>query len=145
LNSIQFIIDRDRSIGGVNNVPIEEEVEERSNRDLQTNQQEATTMAEEEGQSAAPLLEEIEKRTAGGRRRAYAVEGCPGCAVDRRKAANPGVPYGSFIYVWIVTLCTGTHISLSIAPRSYRMNKIARLLANNKLQIKLLACCCCYY
>jgi hypothetical protein len=99
-------------------------------------------MAEEEGQSAAPLLEEIKKRTAGGRR-TYAVEGCPGCAVDRRKAANPGIPYGSFIYVWIVTLCTGTHISLSIAPRSYRMNKIACLLANNNLQIKLLACCCC--
>lgn len=39
----------------------------------------------------------------------YYVEGCPGCGVERRKAANAGVPYGSFIYVWVVTLCTGTH------------------------------------
>ena len=54
----------------------------------------------EEGQSSAPFLEE-KQQTAG-------VEGCPGCAVDRRKAANPGIPYGSFVYVWIVTLCTGT-------------------------------------
>jgi len=42
------------------------------------------------------------------------VEGCPGCAVDRRKAANPGIPYGSFVYVWIVTLCTGTYAYLSV-------------------------------
>ena len=39
---------------------------------------------EEEGQSSAPLLEEKQPQTAG----------CPGCAVDRRKAANPGIPYG---------------------------------------------------
>ncbi|WVZ54624.1 hypothetical protein U9M48_005391 [Paspalum notatum var. saurae] len=46
----------------------------------------------------APLLETKEAA-------AY-VDGCPGCALDRRKAANPGIPYASFIYVWIVTLCT---------------------------------------
>jgi len=68
---------------------------------------------EEERQSSAPLLEEKQLQTAG----------CPGCAVDRRKAANPGIPYGSFIYVWIVTLCTG----ICLAPRSYR--NYYRLLA----------------
>jgi hypothetical protein len=75
-------------------------------------------MDQEEGHSSsssssAPLLE---KKTgvgggggagAGGGGMYYCEEGCPGCAVDRRKAANPGIPYGSFIYVWIVTLCTG--------------------------------------
>jgi hypothetical protein len=49
--------------------------------------------------SSAPLLEKV--TTA-----AY-WDGCPGCAVERRKAASPGVPYGNFLYVWIVTLCTG--------------------------------------
>jgi hypothetical protein len=42
----------------------------------------------------------------------YYVDGCPGCAVDRRKAASPGIPYANFIYVWIVTLCTGTYARL---------------------------------
>ncbi|XP_039802560.1 protein ZINC INDUCED FACILITATOR-LIKE 1-like [Panicum virgatum] len=69
-------------------------------------------MEEEEGQSSAPLLEE-KQQTAW-------VEGCPGCAVDRRKAANPGIPYGSFIYVWIVTLCTALPIS-SLFPFLYFM------------------------
>ena len=74
----------------------------------------------EEGQSSAPFLEE-KQQTAG-------VEGCPGCAVDRRKAANPGIPYGSFIYVWIVTLCTG----ICLAPRSYRnYYRLLALLASN--------------
>nr|CAB3488994.1 unnamed protein product [Digitaria exilis] len=48
-----------------------------------------------EQQSSTPLLEKT-------------IAGCPGCAMDRRKAANPGIPYGSFIYVWIVTLCTAS-------------------------------------
>nr|CAB3459278.1 unnamed protein product [Digitaria exilis] len=48
-----------------------------------------------EQQSSTPLLEKM-------------IAGCPGCAMDRRKAANPGIPYGSFIYVWIVTLCTAS-------------------------------------
>ncbi|VAH92833.1 unnamed protein product [Triticum turgidum subsp. durum] len=51
-------------------------------------------------ESSVPLLE---KKADG----VLYVEGCPGCAVDRRKAANPGIPYGTFIYVWTVTLCTG--------------------------------------
>jgi hypothetical protein len=63
---------------------------------------------QEEGHSSsAPLLEKKTAAPAGGGGMHYE-EGCPGCAVDRRKAANPGIPYGSFIYVWIVTLCTGT-------------------------------------
>ncbi|CAD6254948.1 unnamed protein product [Miscanthus lutarioriparius] len=62
--------------------------------------------------AAAPLLEktsaaaeaEAEASEAGGGY--YYVDGCPGCAVDRHKAANPGIPYANFLYVWIVTLCT---------------------------------------
>ena len=54
-------------------------------------------------ESSVPLL----AMKAGGV--PYYVEGCPGCAVDRRKAANPGIPYGSFIYVWVVVLCTGQY------------------------------------
>uniref|UniRef100_A0A453HQT9 Uncharacterized protein n=1 Tax=Aegilops tauschii subsp. strangulata TaxID=200361 RepID=A0A453HQT9_AEGTS len=53
-------------------------------------------------ESSVPLLE---KKADG----VLYVEGCPGCAVDRRKAANPGIPYGTFIYVWTVTLCTGQY------------------------------------
>ncbi|KAJ1274034.1 hypothetical protein BS78_05G032300 [Paspalum vaginatum] len=61
----------------------------------------------------APLLEKEEAKAA------Y-VEGCPGCALDRRKAASPGIPYARFIYVWIVTLCTALPIS-SLFPFLYFM------------------------
>ncbi|GJM88078.1 hypothetical protein PR202_ga04102 [Eleusine coracana subsp. coracana] len=71
--------------------------------------------AESESSSAsAPLLE---KKAATGGGAVYLVDGCPGCAVDRRKAANPGIPYGNFLYVWIVTLCTGN----LICPRRGRI------------------------
>uniref|UniRef100_A0A0E0MC63 Major facilitator superfamily (MFS) profile domain-containing protein n=1 Tax=Oryza punctata TaxID=4537 RepID=A0A0E0MC63_ORYPU len=53
---------------------------------------------------AAPLLEK--KGSTGGVGDGYCIEGCPGCGVDRRKAASSGIPYGSFLFVWIVTLCT---------------------------------------
>lgn len=66
-----------------------------------------------EGSSSAPLLEKA--ATGGG---AVYFDGCPGCAVDRRKAANPGVPYGYFLYVWIVTLCTGICCCHFHSPRS---------------------------
>lgn len=56
--------------------------------------------------AAAPLLEKTAAAAESGGGCCY-VDGCPGCAVDRHKAANPGIPYGNFIYVWIVTLCTG--------------------------------------
>ncbi|KAL6905682.1 hypothetical protein ACP4OV_003283 [Aristida adscensionis] len=55
---------------------------------------------QEEGEMSAPLLE---KKATGA---AVYFEGCPGCAVDRRKAARPGIPYGNFLFVWVVTLCT---------------------------------------
>uniref|UniRef100_A0ACD6A115 Uncharacterized protein n=2 Tax=Avena sativa TaxID=4498 RepID=A0ACD6A115_AVESA len=64
-----------------------------------------------EAESSVPLLE---------KKGVHYVEGCPGCAVDRRKAANPGIPYGSFIYVWIVVLCTAIPIS-SLFPFLYFM------------------------
>nr|CBX25240.1 hypothetical_protein [Oryza brachyantha] len=35
---------------------------------------------------------------------AYYHEGCPGCAVDRSKALNPGVPYLRFFHIWIIIL-----------------------------------------
>uniref|UniRef100_J3NB61 Uncharacterized protein n=1 Tax=Oryza brachyantha TaxID=4533 RepID=J3NB61_ORYBR len=63
-------------------------------------------MDEEDGRqrrqaAAAPLLE---KKTTTGE--GYCIEGCSGCAVERRKAGSTGIPYGSFLFVWIVTLCT---------------------------------------
>jgi hypothetical protein len=61
-------------------------------------------------ESSVPLLE----TKAGGAPR-YCVEGCPGCAVDRRKATDPGIPYGSLIYVWVVVLCTGQYSSITTA------------------------------
>ncbi|KAK3139261.1 hypothetical protein QOZ80_5AG0380370 [Eleusine coracana subsp. coracana] len=74
--------------------------------------------AESESSSAsAPLLE---RKAATGGGAVYLVDGCPGCAVDRRKAANPGIPYGNFLYVWIVTLCTALPIS-SLFPFLYFM------------------------
>lgn len=36
------------------------------------------------------------------------VENCPGCRMDRKKEENRGIPYKEFLYVWIVSLCTGT-------------------------------------
>uniref|UniRef100_A0A0D3GMZ7 Major facilitator superfamily (MFS) profile domain-containing protein n=1 Tax=Oryza barthii TaxID=65489 RepID=A0A0D3GMZ7_9ORYZ len=44
--------------------------------------------------SAAPLLE----------KKITYWEGCPGCAVERRKAENPGVPYLQFFHIWIIIL-----------------------------------------
>lgn len=55
--------------------------------------------------AAAPLLETEEKVAAYH-------EGCPGCAVDRRKAANAGVPYKEFFHVWIIILVSCLPISL---------------------------------
>uniref|UniRef100_A0A0E0DS26 Major facilitator superfamily (MFS) profile domain-containing protein n=1 Tax=Oryza meridionalis TaxID=40149 RepID=A0A0E0DS26_9ORYZ len=44
--------------------------------------------------AAAPLLE----------KKITYWEGCPGCAVERRKAENPGVPYLQFFHIWIIIL-----------------------------------------
>ncbi|XP_015698670.2 protein ZINC INDUCED FACILITATOR-LIKE 1 isoform X2 [Oryza brachyantha] len=77
-------------------------------------------MDEEDGRqrrqaAAAPLLE---KKTTTGE--GYCIEGCSGCAVERRKAGSTGIPYGSFLFVWIVTLCTALPIS-SLFPFLYFM------------------------
>ena len=58
-------------------------------------------MAGGEAEAAAPLLEE----------KVVYHEGCPGCAVDRRKALNPGIPYKQFFHIWIIILasCTSIH------------------------------------
>jgi hypothetical protein len=66
--------------------------------------------------AAAPLLEKtsaaVEQQSSSVAAEAegayYYVDGCPGCAVDGHKAANPGIPYAGLIYVWTVTLCTST-------------------------------------
>jgi hypothetical protein len=80
-------------------------------------------------QAAAPLLEK-KGSTGTGVDDGYCIEGCPGCVVDRRKAASYGIPYGSFLFVWIVTLCTGnslpsfilssTHTHMHHQSRSHR-------------------------
>ena len=54
-------------------------------------------MAGGEGKAAVPLLE---KKT-----EVY-FDGCPGCAMDRRKAENPGIPYVLFFHMWIINLVT---------------------------------------
>ncbi|KAL6905678.1 hypothetical protein ACP4OV_003279 [Aristida adscensionis] len=68
---------------------------------------------EGEATAAAPLLGK--KPGAAG----Y-FDGCPGCAVDRRKAANPGVPYKFFFHIWIIVLVSCLPIS-SLLPFLYFM------------------------
>jgi hypothetical protein len=46
-----------------------------------------------ESEAAAPFLET--------KPQVY-FDGCPGCAMELRKAANPGVPYRLFFHVWII-------------------------------------------
>ncbi|KAJ0985251.1 hypothetical protein J5N97_003607 [Dioscorea zingiberensis] len=46
--------------------------------------------------------------------------GCPGCQLDQRLEAKPGIPYLEFFYVWIITLCTALPIS-SLYPFLYFM------------------------
>lgn len=36
------------------------------------------------------------------------VDGCPGCAMDRKKAANKGIPYKEFFFVAVTTIASGT-------------------------------------
>ncbi|KAF8781328.1 hypothetical protein HU200_000553 [Digitaria exilis] len=65
-----------------------------------------------EAAAAAPLLEE--KPTA------VYIEGCPGCAIDREKAENTGIPYLRFFHIWIINLVVCLPIS-SIFPFVYFM------------------------
>uniref|UniRef100_A0A0E0LHT8 Major facilitator superfamily (MFS) profile domain-containing protein n=1 Tax=Oryza punctata TaxID=4537 RepID=A0A0E0LHT8_ORYPU len=60
-------------------------------------------------EAAAPLLE---KTTYW--------EGCPGCAAERRKAENPGIPYMLFFHIWIIILVSCLPISF-IYPFLYFM------------------------
>nr|CAB3453047.1 unnamed protein product [Digitaria exilis] len=55
------------------------------------------------GDGEAPLLER--------KPRVY-FDGCPGCAVERRKAENSGVPYWQFFHIWIIILVSCLPISL---------------------------------
>lgn len=61
--------------------------------------------------AAAPLLEKKET--------VYR-EGCPGCAVERRKTLNPGVPYKEFFHIWIIILVSCLPVS-SLFPFLYFM------------------------
>ncbi|TVU25849.1 hypothetical protein EJB05_28360 [Eragrostis curvula] len=63
-------------------------------------------------ETAVPLLE---KKPA-----AMYSEGCPGCAIDRRKAEFTGIPYMFFFHIWIINLVTSLPI-LSIYPFIYFM------------------------
>ncbi|KAF0909097.1 hypothetical protein E2562_031353 [Oryza meyeriana var. granulata] len=64
---------------------------------------------EEEVAAAAPLLEKTTN-----------LEGCPGCAAERRKAENPGIPYLQFFHIWIIILVSCLPISF-IYPFLYFM------------------------
>ncbi|KAF0907260.1 hypothetical protein E2562_015763 [Oryza meyeriana var. granulata] len=80
-------------------------------------EEEAGRRGRQAAESTEPLLE---KKATTGIGDGYCIEGCPGCAVDRRKAGSTGIPYGSFLFVWIVTLCTALPIS-SLFPFLYFM------------------------
>jgi hypothetical protein len=56
------------------------------------------------GETAAPLLE---------KKAAVYHEGCPGCAVEQRKALNPGVPYMEFFHIWIIILVSSMYLATS--------------------------------
>ncbi|GJM88077.1 hypothetical protein PR202_ga04101 [Eleusine coracana subsp. coracana] len=74
-------------------------------------------MAGGEGESAAaPLLEE--------KPQVY-VDGCPGCAVDRRKAENPGIPYKHFFHIWIIILVSCASYMLGRALTSTAWGMVA--------------------
>ena len=40
---------------------------------------------------------------------------CPGCEIDHLKDSNPGIPFKLLFYVWIVVLCAGNCLSLSLS------------------------------
>jgi hypothetical protein len=96
--------------------------------------------AEAAAESSVPLLEKKPGDVP------YYVEGCPGCAVDRRKATDPGIPYGSFIYIWVVILCTGEysiighHHRASPNLHSSSSRLIDGFLAENPIHQCLVAC-----
>ncbi|TVU25854.1 hypothetical protein EJB05_28365, partial [Eragrostis curvula] len=52
-------------------------------------------------ETAVPLLE--------NKPPALYSEGCPGCAIDRRKAEFKGIPYMFFFHIWIINLVSIHH------------------------------------
>uniref|UniRef100_A0A0D9WW66 Major facilitator superfamily (MFS) profile domain-containing protein n=1 Tax=Leersia perrieri TaxID=77586 RepID=A0A0D9WW66_9ORYZ len=58
--------------------------------------------------TAAPLLEKVYW------------EGCPGCAAEKRKEENPGIPYLQFFRIWIIILVSCLPITF-IYPFLYFM------------------------
>jgi hypothetical protein len=37
------------------------------------------------------------------------VDGCPGCAIERKKEANKGIPYKEFFFVAVTTVASGIY------------------------------------
>nr|CAB3490834.1 unnamed protein product [Digitaria exilis] len=68
-------------------------------------------MAGGEGEAEVPLLEKKPE---------VYFDGCPGCAMDRRKAENSGIPYVLLFHMWIINLVTCLPLS-SIFPYLYFM------------------------
>jgi len=46
--------------------------------------------------------------------------GCPGCAYDRKKDLQEGLPYKEFLYIWMICLTTALPVS-SLFPYLYFM------------------------
>ena len=42
------------------------------------------------------------------------VDGCPGCAMDRKKASNKSIPYKEFFFVTVSTIASGNTCQLII-------------------------------
>jgi hypothetical protein len=57
------------------------------------------------------------------------LDGCPGCAMERKKASSKGIPYKELFFVAVTTIASGTcqlivtrslslcHISTSLLPQ----------------------------
>jgi hypothetical protein len=41
-------------------------------------------------------------------------EGCPGCAMERKKENSTGTPYKEFFYVGVTTLASGASLTLHL-------------------------------
>ena len=70
-----------------------------------------------DSEEKAPLLVQVP---------AQAVEGCPGCAMERRKASSNGrIPYKELFFVGVTSLASGTYPSVAC------MHLHPSLLTNN--------------
>jgi len=43
------------------------------------------------------------------------VDGCPGCAIERKKEANKGIPYKEFFFVAVTTVASGIGSTTRVA------------------------------